>query len=138
MPALLVIVLLLGFPVLEAWLLFRLGELIGVWVLVWLVVAAIGGMLLIRFEKLAWALRVANQLRQQRSPLTALLTSARTLVAGVLLIFPGVISDFLALLVLIWPLPKGRPLDPGASPGVIEGEFRREDGVDRLPRDRQP
>lgn len=137
MPALLVFVLILGFPVLEAWLLFRLGDAIGMWVLVWLIASAVIGMLLIRFEKLAWALRVANQLRQQRSPLTALLTSARTLVAGILLIFPGVVSDFLALLVLVWPLPKARPLDPGAKPGVIEGEFRREDGVDRLPRDRR-
>jgi len=137
MRALLVIALILGFPVLEAWLLFRLGDAIGMWVLVLLIVSAAIGMLLIRFEKLAWALRVANQLRQQRSPLTALLTSARTLVAGILLIFPGVVSDILALLVLVWPLPKARPLDPDAKQGVIEGEFRREDGVERLPRDRR-
>lgn len=136
MPALFVIALILGFPVLEAWVLFRLGDAIGVWVLVWLVASAAIGVLLIRFEKLAWAFRVANQLRQQRSPLTALLSSARTLVAGILLIFPGVVSDALALLVLVWPLPEGRSLDPNASQGVIEGEFRRED-VDRLPRDRR-
>lgn len=135
MPALFVFALILGFPVLEAWVLFRLGDLIGLWVLVWLVAAAVIGLFLIRFEKLAWALRVANQLRQQRSPLTALLASARTLVAGVLLIFPGVVSDVLALLVLLWPLPKARPLEPAGGQGAIEGEFRREDGIDRLPRD---
>ncbi len=137
MPALFIFALILGFPVLEAWVLFRLGELIGMWVLVWLVAAAVLGLFLIRFEKLAWALRVANQLRQQRSPVTALLTSARTLVAGVLLIFPGVVSDLLALIVLVWPLPKGRPPQPGSTQGIIEGEFRREDGIDRLPRDRR-
>jgi len=134
MPALLIFLLILGFPVLEAWVLFRLGDVLGIWVLVWLVVSAVIGVMLIRFEKLAWALRVANQLRQQRSPFTALLTSARTLVAGLLLIFPGVVSDVLALLVLVWPLPKGRTLEPERGQGIIEGEFRRED-IDRLPRD---
>lgn len=144
MPALVVFAVLLGFPVLEAWVLFRLGDAIGFWVLVWLVAAAVAGVLLIRFEKLVWAIRLANQMRQQGSPLRALLTSARTLVAGLLLIFPGVISDFLALLVLIWPQAKGGPIGPGGDrrdqsgvSGVIEGEYRREDGVDRLPRERK-
>lgn len=138
MPALIVFALLLGFPVLEAWLLFRLGDAIGFWVLVWLAFSAICGLLLIRFEKLAWAVRVAAHLRERRSPISALLASARTLIAGLLLIFPGVITDFLALLLLIWPMPKGASFDPQQQSGVIEGEFRREDGVDRLPRDRSP
>jgi len=138
MPALIIFALLLGFPVLEAWLLFRLGDAIGFWVLVWLAFSAVCGLLLIRFEKLVWAVRVAAHLRERRSPISALLASARTLIAGLLLIFPGVISDLLALLVLIWPLPKGSSFDPEQPPGVIEGEFRREDGVDRLPRDRSP
>lgn len=143
MRALLIVLLVLGFPVLEAWVLFRLGEVFGWWVVAWLVAAVVAGVLLIRFEKLAWALRVAQQLRQQQSPVRALLASARTLVAGVLLVFPGVVSDVLALVVLLWPLPGTDPLDPGAGgnrgagagrvPGVIEGEYRREDGVDRLP-----
>lgn len=135
MPALVVFASILGFPVLEAWVLFRLGDVIGMWVLVWLVASAVAGVLLIRFEKLAWALRVANQLRRQGSPFTALLTSARTLIAGILLIFPGVVSDLLALIVLVWPLPKGKVPGAGTNQGVIEGEYRREDGIDRLPRD---
>lgn len=144
MPALVVFGLLLGFPVLEAWVLFRLGDAIGFWVLVWLAASAVAGVLLIRFEKLVWAVRVANQLRQQGSPFRALLTSARSLIAGLLLIFPGVISDFLALLVLVWPLSGGGSFGPGAgrgdsgsAPGVIEGEYRREDGIERLPRQRK-
>ena len=128
-----VILLLLAFPVLEGWLLFRLGERFGAWVIVWLVAAAIAGALLIRMEKLVWALRIAGSLRSQGSPLGALLTSARSVVAGLLLIFPGVISDVLALLVLIWPIGKQRPLARnGTQPGVIEGEYKREP-TDRLP-----
>lgn len=126
-------VLLLGFPVLEGWLLFRLGERFGGWVLVWVVLTLIGGVLLIRMERLVWALRIAASLREQRSPFAAILTSARSVVAGLLLIFPGVISDVLAIVLLLWPLPKGRRFDgDGAPPGVIEGEYRREP-TERLP-----
>jgi len=133
----LVLAALLAFPVLEAWVLFRLGERIGGWVLVWLAIAAVAGVALIRLEKLVWAFRVATSLREQRSPIGALLASARSLVAGVLLIFPGVISDFLALLVLVWPLPPGQRFDGERSePGVIEGEYRREPRGDRLPPER--
>jgi UPF0716 protein FxsA len=129
---LLVLAALLAFPVLEGWLLFRLGERFGWWVVAWLVLAVVCGVLLIRMEKLVWALRIAGSLRAQRSPIVALLASARSVVAGLLLIFPGVITDVLAVLLLLWPLPKGPPLDGEAPPGVIEGEFRREP-TDRLP-----
>ena len=133
-----VLAALLAFPVLEAWVLFRLGERFGAWVLLWLVAAAVVGVLLIRLEKLVWAFRVVTSLREERSPLGALLTSARSVVAGVLFIFPGVISDFLALGVLLWPLPKGQRFESGrpGAPGVIEGEYRREPRNDRLPPDR--
>ena len=109
---LLVLALLLAFPVLEGWLLFRLGERFGGWVIVWLVLMVVCGVLLIRMEKLVWALRIAGSLREQRSPIGALLSSVRSVVAGLLLIFPGVITDVLALLLLVWPLPKGRRLVP--------------------------
>ena len=125
---------LLALPVLEAWLLFRLGERFGVWVLVWLVVAAVCGALLIRFEKLVWALRLAASLREQGSLLRALLVSARSVIAGVLLIFPGVVTDVLAVLLLVWPLPKASGMrSEGFDNGVIQGEFRREHRVERLP-----
>lgn len=134
MRLLLIIALVLGFPVLEAWLLFRLGEQFGWWVIVWLLAAVVCGILLIRVEKLVWALRIASSLREQRSPLRALLASARSVLAGVLLIFPGVVTDVIALVLLLWPLPKSRPLGGNnTGPGVIEGEFRRETTVERLP-----
>ena len=138
MRILLALALLLAFPVLEGWLLFRLGDRFGIWVLVWLVLAAICGAMLIRFEKLVWALRLAGSLREQRSPLRALLVSARSLVAGLLLIFPGVISDILALLLLVWPMAGGRSIRAQGKGGrldAIEGEYRRESG-DRLPPER--
>ncbi len=129
---------LLALPVLEAWLLFRLGERFGLWVLVWLLVAAVCGALLIRFEKLVWALRLATSLREQRSPFKALLASARSVVAGLLLIFPGVLTDVLAVLLLLWPMPAGSdiPGSPRTGQDAIEGEFRREIRDERLPPER--
>ncbi len=136
MRALAVVALLLSFPVLEAWLLFELGDRFGWWVVVWLGVAALAGLLLIRLEKIVWAIRLAGSLREQRSPLRALLATARTMVVGVLLIFPGVISDAIALVLWIWPLPKSKALGGSGEPELIEGEFQRESTPERLPRER--
>ena len=111
--------------------LFELSDRFGWWVLVWVVAAAVLGLMLIRLERLVWAIRLAGSLREQRSPLTALLRSARSVVVGVLLIFPGVISDAIALALWVWPLPKDEPLGGGDDPKVIEGEYRRES--ERLP-----
>ena len=126
MRVLVVILLILSFPVLEAWVLFELGERYGLWVVVWLVIAAIVGVMLIRLERLVWAIRLAGSLREQRSPLRALLRSARAVVVGVLLIFPGVISDAIALALWVWPIRKDESSSEGGGPAVIEGEFRRE------------
>jgi len=48
------------------------------------------------------------------------------MLAGLLLIFPGVISDLFALILLIWP--RGQ-VKPAQQSDVIEGEFRREEEV---------
>ena len=130
---LLVILLVLSFPVLEAWVLFELGDRFGLWVLVWLVAAAIAGLMLIRLERLVWAIRLAGSLREQRSPLRSLLRSARAVVVGVLLIFPGVISDAIAAALWVWPIPKDEPASENGGPAAIEGEFRRESERERLP-----
>ena len=73
MRVLVVILLVLSFPVLEAWLLFELGERFGVWVVVWLVAAAIVGLMLIRLERLVWAIRLAGSLRDD-GPLSETIT----------------------------------------------------------------
>ena len=67
--------------------------------------------------------------------LAAIIDSFRTVLAGLLLIFPGVISDVMALFLLLLPLrepayqraPRATPNGTRIrSDGVIEGEFRRE------------
>lgn len=124
LPILLLI--LLAFPVLELVLLFKLGAQFGWWLAAYLLAAAILGWLLIQDEKMVVFGRMVQTMQQGQHPLRALLASARKVIAGLLLIFPGVASDVLALLLLLIPLPASRR-PPPSDDGVIEGEWRRED-----------
>jgi UPF0716 protein FxsA len=63
------------------------------------------------------------------NPLASLFASGRILLAGGLLVFPGFISDAIALVLLLMPGTWGnRRTDPlrSANDDVLEGEFRRE------------
>src|SRR3954469_214560 len=125
---LVLIVALLGFPFLEAVVLVRLSQSLGWWVLAWVVLAAIAGMALIKEARFAMVARLAAGLAQGRFPIVALTDSARVVLAGLLLIFPGVVSDLIALTLLLMPSPRvaADPAVRRASHGtLIEGEFRR-------------
>ena len=124
----LLIGILLGFPLLEAVVLVRLSEVMGWWILAWVVLAACAGMALIKEARFAMLARLTAGLAEGRFAIGALTDSARTVLAGLFLIFPGVVSDFIALTLLLLPGPKAivetRSIrDMGGS--VIDGEFRR-------------
>jgi UPF0716 protein FxsA len=140
MRFLLILAILLAFPVLEIWLLIELGSRYGVWVLVYLVTVAVLGWRLLQDEKLLMFGRMAQTLTQGGTPAKALFGSAKNLIAGIFLIIPGVLSDALAVVLLLIPSAKvgyTGPMHDGAQPppsqqkaandDVIEGEFRRED-----------
>jgi UPF0716 family protein affecting phage T7 exclusion len=59
------------------------------------------------------------------------------MVVGVLFIFPGVISDLMALVLWVWPLPAAKPLGEDGATVFIEGEYRREVSTERLPPQRE-
>lgn len=122
---LLLITILLGFPLLEAVLLVRLGESLGWWVLAWVVLAACAGIALIKEARFAMLARVAAGVAQGRFPIAALTDSVRTVVAGLFLIFPGVVSDLIALTLLLLPGPRLETANAPRSGRLIEGEFRR-------------
>ena len=125
---LLLIGILLGFPLLEAVVMVRLAETMGWWVLAWVVLAACAGMALIKEARFALVARLAAGFAQGRFPIGALTDSARTVLAGLFLIFPGVVSDLIALTLLLLPGPRvvsesaARRAPHGT---LIEGEFRR-------------
>jgi UPF0716 protein FxsA len=126
---LLLIAILLGFPLLEAVVLVRLSETLGWWVLAWVVLAACAGMALIKEARFAMLARVAAGLAQGTFSIAALTDSARTVLAGLLLIFPGVVSDLIALTLLLWPSQRAVVAESVArrehGGTLIEGEFRR-------------
>ena len=122
--------ILLAFPVAEVTLLVRLSEHHGWLVLGWLVLAACAGVALIKEARFALVSQLAASFSQGRFAVTALVDSGRTVLAGLLLIFPGVISDLLALMLLLLPsqrmLPEPAPVRMPPGKNVIDGEFRRE------------
>jgi UPF0716 protein FxsA len=119
--------ILLGFPLLEATVLVRLYQSLGWWIVAWVVLAAVAGMALIKEARFALVARLAAGLAQGQFSVVALTDSARVVLAGILLIFPGVVSDLIALTLLLLPGPRVVETSPRRErPGAfIEGEFRR-------------
>ena len=130
------------FPVAEGMSIFWLAGKIGWWVLAWLAASFFGGLGLIRYERLAFAPRMLFSIQKGDSPFRALFTSTRLFVAGGLLMFPGLISDAMALMLLLFPGTWKKPpatypdaARPAANADIIEGEFIRdpESTSDRFP-----
>jgi len=124
-----IVLLLLSFPVLEAIGSFWVAHAIGSWVLLLLLLAAVAGIMLIRIERAVWGPRLLFSLQSGAHPLASLFASGRILLAGGLLVFPGFISDAIALVLLLipgtWAGRKADPMRP-ANDDVLEGEFKRE------------
>ena len=141
-----IVLLLLSFPVLEAIGIFWAASAIGAWVLLLLLLAAVAGIALIRVERVAWGARLMFSMQSGAHPLASLFATGRILLAGGLLVFPGFISDALALVLLLIPgtwaghkrdplRPANDDMPPPAGPGwgeggsaskTIDGEFKRE------------
>lgn len=125
--------ILLLLPISEIVTLTRLVNHFGWWVGFWLIGSALFGFILIKEARLAMLARITEAVAQGRFSLGAMIDSARTVCAGLLLIFPGIISDIMALSLLIWPRRAPATADLGQRPGratrdgdIIDGQFRRE------------
>jgi UPF0716 protein FxsA len=123
---------LLAFPIAEIWILINLFQQYGWWVILYLVAMALLGLQLIRDEKLLFSGRMMQSLSQGGNPMKAMFGSARNIIAGILLIIPGVITDLIAVVLLLIPVNKSTIKSStfkqqAANDDVIEGEFHRED-----------
>lgn len=134
----LILLILLLLPTAEVllslWLYYKFGD----GFLLWLGVTAVAGLLLVmrarRSLSNAFSFARTGSLQAASGSLLALLAGARTLIAGLLLIFPGVLTDCGALLLLVLP---GRVVTLGpeaANDDVIDAEFRELRDEPRLPR----
>jgi UPF0716 protein FxsA len=84
-------------------------------------------MALIKEARFALVARLAAAVAEGRYSIAALVDSARTVLAGLLLIFPGIISDLIALTLLLLPRAMPEPASIRVAPrDVIDGRFRRE------------
>jgi len=149
------VLLFVAFPLIEIAVLIKVGETIGFWpTMTLLVAAAILGMIVIRKQGLSMVGRMLDAMREGRMPLEPMLDGYIVIMAGLLLIIPGLISDVVGLLLLVPPLrrwgmrrvvpglfgapPIVRTTRPGtlSRPTIIEGTFERRDpGADEPPRD---
>jgi UPF0716 protein FxsA len=99
--------LILGLPLVEIALYVTLGAWLGLWITLGIVIGtALGGILLIRSQgaRAGVDLRAAMMARQNPAP--ALAADAFRVIAGVLLILPGFLTDALGLLLLVPPLQR--------------------------------
>ena len=136
-------------PLAEIVLLVKAGETIGFWpTIALLVAAAVLGLAVIRARGATMVGRVFGAMGDGRLPFEPMLDSYAVIVAGLLLIMPGFLSDAIGLLLLIPPVrhallrrtvpaamrqrrvitPRGSPQAP--RPTVIDGSFEHIDEDD--------
>lgn len=145
-PIFVFLLLFVGIPATELYLMIEVGDRIGAasTVLLVLLTALIGG-LLVRMQGLAVLLRVREMLDRAEVPAGPMLEGVLLLIAGALLLLPGFVTDTLGFLLLIPPVRHRLVLywlesrrgtsqvpphhgGPSGPPGqrVIDGEYKRE------------
>ena len=128
----------LAFPIADLYVTARLARWSGIPLWIWLAGSFLAGALLLRNERLAFRTRTVAALHGEQSLLRGLVDSGRKVLAGFLLMFPGILSDVLALMLLALPLNVGRHfaaqsagtgrLAPhGGEFDTIDGDYRRVD-----------
>lgn len=123
----------LTFPVVEIWILINLFQQYGSIVALYLLAIAVLGIQLIRDEKSLFSIRMMQTLSQGANPFKAIFSSARNIIAGILLVIPGIMTDIIAALLLLIPISsdvqktEAYQTKPAANDDVIEGEFHREE-----------
>jgi UPF0716 protein FxsA len=128
-----VLAIVLAFPLVDLYATVRFARWTGVPVWAWLSFAFAAGLLLLRNERLAFRTNTIAAMHGEQRLLRGLVDSGRRVLAGLLLLIPGVLSDLLALLLLALPINVGQEYAPRTAaagrtgPGALDGEYRRID-----------
>jgi UPF0716 protein FxsA len=147
-PSGILFLILLLVPVVEIYVLISVGSVIGAIPTIALVVCtALLGVMLLRFQGWTTLQRARLSMARGQVPAMEMMSGVVLLIAGILLLTPGFITDALGFLLLVPALREAllrrvlRNLQPGpnATPGgdggdrasrepyTIEGEYRRDD-----------
>ena len=121
------LVIVLGFPLIDLYATVRIARWTGVPVVVWLVLSAIAGFCLLRNERIAFRANTVAAMHGEQLLLRGLFDSGRKVLAGVLLILPGILSDVMALALLALRFNLGPQYAPRGAGG---GDFRRHKSLD--------
>lgn len=125
-----VLFILLAFPVLDLMVTMRFARWTGVPTLVWLLTSAAIGTLLLRHERGGFRARTLGALRGDQPLMRGLVDSGRKVLAGMLFILPGILSDVLALALLLLPINLGNRLATQTAGGfgdTLDGDYRHID-----------
>lgn len=109
-----ILLILLAFPIAEIYLLIQLGDEYGWWLLLYLIVITYLGLQLIKDEKQMMSAKMMQGMQAGGNPFKMIMGSARNLVAGFLLMIPGVITDIIAVILLLIPIQQAK-VDPSAG-----------------------
>lgn len=134
----LLIILLIGFPLIEITLLIEVGGSLGVFPTIALVVlTAVVGAMLVRAQGFATLRRARRSMDAGELPAIEMIESVFLLLAGALLLAPGFVTDAFGFLFLIPPLRQALIMrlirsgrlsgHPQVNPEPIEGEYQRHD-----------
>jgi len=148
-PRILLLIIFIGFPLLEFYVLLEVGAAIGSISTIFIVVfTMVLGLLLMRHQGTYNLSRIKKNMDKGEVPALAMFESVFIFFAAVLLLIPGFITDGIGVLFLITPIRRlllkrvmdlsrfqppgsgqgqgGSPVDSGPA-GIIEGECKRED-----------
>ncbi len=135
--------LFIAWPLIEIAVFVWVGSMIGVLLTIALIIATtILGMSIMRTQGWVHLHGLQQRVQQGERPEHAMMSISLRMFGGFLLFLPGFVSDAIGLLlqakllrdvIINWMLGKGylQPVDPAQKakqdPGVIEGEFWRDD-----------
>lgn len=122
-PRWLLVLLLVGMPLLELYVLVRVGQVIGAWwtILLLVVASVVGGWLIRREGGRAWR-ALTEALSSGRLPTRELADGALIVLAGALMLSPGFVTDVFALFLI---LPVTRPIARRVVTGVVSARVAR-------------
>ena len=126
-----VLAIVLAIPAADLYLTARIARWTGVPLWLWLAGSFVAGALLLHHERNEFRMKTVAALHGGQPVLRGLLDSGRRVLAGFLLILPGIASDIIALLLLALPLNLGgsvRPIPAAAGVSQGRGEFDAIDG----------
>jgi UPF0716 protein FxsA len=129
-----VLCILMLFPLLDVVVTARFARWSGVPMWMWLMASALAGLWVLANERVQFRARTLAAFRGDAPLWRGLLDSGRRVLAGVLLIVPGILSDAIGLLLLLFPINQRGGYDPQTVTAgrssyrdrhTLDGDYRR-------------